>query len=277
MSKKVNMAICYDFDGTLSPSNMQEYNYIPDLGIKPDKFWQESREKAKINSADPILMYMKLMLEKAHDTTVKVTKKSFSDYGRTVELFDGVEGWFDRINAYASELNINVEHYIISSGIKEMIEGTKIKKKFKQIFACSFIYDNNGAANWPAVAVNYTTKTQFLFRINKGIKDISDNDAINKFLSDEKRRIPFSRIIYLGDGETDVPCMKLVKERGGNSIAVYAPRKIKSKKVSEQLLKDGRACFISEADYKENSRLDLIVKTIISNISNNLILQNLKK
>lgn len=277
MIKKSVVAICYDFDGTLSPGNMQEYGFFSGLGASAKNFWKESGELAKKTSADPILAYMKHMIDKASVGNIQTTHRAFREYGRTVTLYLGVDTWFGRINAYAKQYNISVEHYIVSSGLKEMIEGTKISKKFKKIYACSFMYDNNEAAVWPAMAVNYTTKTQFLFRINKGVEDISDNKAINKYTPESDRRVPFFRMIYIGDGDTDIPCMKLVKEKGGNSIAVYDPCKRKKRIDTEALLKEGRVNFVAEADYSENSHIEEIVKAIIDDVASKASLSLLQK
>ena len=268
MAKKIVVAICYDFDGTLSPGNMQEYGFFSSLGKESKKFWEESNKLAHDNKADPILCYMCQMIKKAKiGEGTPTTKKAFHDYGKSVVFFPGVEPWFDRINTYGKERGVTVEHYIVSSGLKEFIEGTKIARKFKKVYACSFLYDNNDAAEWPAVAVNYTTKTQFLFRINKGIEDDADNKTINKYVADNERRIPFSRMIYLGDGETDVPCMKLTKEKGGTSIAVYQKGTVKKRKIAKQLLQDKRVNFALPADYSENGKLDQVIKSLIDRIA----------
>jgi 2-hydroxy-3-keto-5-methylthiopentenyl-1-phosphate phosphatase len=258
------IAICYDFDGTLSPRNMQEYDYLPQLNIHPKKFWAEAKAKARSQGADDILAYMCLMLEKAHATShVKISRSALQDCGRTVALFPGVEGWFDRISRFAAKSGASVEHYIISSGIREMIEGTPIAKKFKRIYASSFMYDQHDVAKWPGMAINYTTKTQFLFRINKGALDPSDNSRINTYIAKDDRPVPFERMIYIGDGTTDIPCMKLVRAQGGYSIAVF---KAKSRKKSDarKLLEEERVNFVSSADYRNNSALDRQVKRVIA-------------
>ncbi|MDD5458110.1 MAG: HAD family hydrolase [Phycisphaerae bacterium] len=262
--KPVVIAICYDFDGTLSPGNMQEYNYIPSLNIKPADFWSQAEQHAKDQDADAILAYMNLMLEKAtRSSGVRVTRKAFVDYGEQVELFAGVPDWFDRITEYGKKNGAKVEHFIISSGIKEMIEGTKIARKFKKIYASSFMYDQHDVAYWPAHAINYTTKTQFLFRINKGLLDTWDNSKINSYVEKSKRPVPFTRMVYIGDGSTDIPCMKLVKDQGGYSIAVYKPSS-RRKKSAEKLLKEDRVNFVASADYTEGSSIDLQVKAVIT-------------
>lgn len=262
--KQPVIAICYDFDGTLSPGNMQEHSYFPELAITPRDFWGQAKARAKTHDADEILAYMRLMIEKAtEDSKVRVTRDSFSDYGRRVSLFDGVTDWFARVNKYGREQGAKIEHYIISSGIKEMIEGTRIAKYFRKIYASAFMYDQHGVAYWPAQAVNYTTKTQFLFRINKGQLDAWDNSRINAFVPKGKRPIPFSQMIYIGDGSTDIPCMKLVKAQGGYSIAVYQPRKKTKKGSAEQLKKDDRVNFVAPADYSDNGLIDRQVKAVI--------------
>lgn len=265
--KRPIIAICYDFDGTLSPGNMQEYDFFSSLGCKKEDFWAESSLFAKEHHVDPILSYMRLMIRKANEGATPTTLKALKKYGKSVELFPGVKDWFDRVSRFGEEQGACIEHYIVSSGLKEMIEGTSIGKKFKKIYACSFVYDNNDVPEWPAVAVNYTTKTQFLFRINKGITQDDDHLEINAFLPDLERRIPFSRMLYIGDGATDVPCMRLVKEKGGVSIAVFDPAKPKKKRETLKLLAEGRVHFVAEAIYQPDSRVEKIVKAVICSIS----------
>lgn len=269
MSKNIKIAICYDFDGTLAAGNLQEYNYIPQLKIKPEEFWAEAKERARTSKGDEILTYMCLMLEKAKADTsknVQVTKKAFASYANEINFFKGVDEWFDKINNYGKECKVSIEHYIISSGIREMIEGTSIAKHFTKIYACAYWYDHHGVAMWPSLAVNYTTKTQFLFRINKGHLEESDDSQINAYQAQSERPIPFSHIIYIGDGVTDVPCMRLVKELGGYSVAVFQPNKKGARKSAEELLSDGRVNLIAPADYSEGTQLDTQIRAIINKI-----------
>lgn len=230
---RTTVALIYDFDGTLSPKNMQEFSFIEALGMDSRQFWDKSRKLSKDNDASIILCYMKLMLEEAKHSNISIRRESFVNFGKKVELFDGVKKWFSLINEYGKEIGLDIQHYINSSGLKEMIEGTPIAKEFKNIYACSFLYDINGVAEWPSVAVDYTTKTQFIFKINKGIKEVSDNKRINEYVPEDERPIPFKRMIYFGDGETDIPCMKMVKQNGGYSIAVYNPKDPNKKMVAE--------------------------------------------
>ena len=209
---------------------------------------------------DPILAYMMLMIDKARSEHVKIHRDNFVEMGADLELFPGVEGWFERINRIGQENGVEIEHYIISSGLREIIEGSSIYKYFKEVFACEFYYDENDVATWPKNVVNYTTKTQFLFRINKGILDLSDNREINAYTPEDERRVPFENMIYIGDGLTDVPCMKLVKVHGGYSIAVHKPDE---KFKVEPLIRDGRVDFVTEADYSEGSDIDKTVTEMI--------------
>jgi hypothetical protein len=253
----------YDFDKTLCTKDMQEYTFIPKLGINPQEFWQQSSALAKDERMDRILAYMYLMIEKSNAAHQSIHRDDFVKLGKDIEFFEGVLTWFDRINQYGKERGVTLEHYIISSGLKEIIEGSRIKKFFKEIYACEFHYNVNGVADWPLLAVNYTAKTQFLFRINKGILDISNDDDLNRYIENDERRIPFRNMIYIGDGLTDVPCMKLVKVNGGCSIAVH--KKQQRRKV-EDLLIHKRVDFITLADYSDGSDLEGIIKKVIDKI-----------
>ena len=265
MIKKPTIALIYDFDKTLCTKDMQEYSFIPDLGITSKEFWAKSNQFAKDKKMDKILSCMYHMIKESKKKDRPIKYENFKLMGKNIEFFPGVEDWFKRTTEYGKQKGVTIEHYIISSGLKEIIEGSKIYKtaKFKEIYACEFHYDENGTADWPLSVVNYTTKTQFLFRINKGALDVSDDETVNKFTPEDERRIPFRNMIYIGDGMTDVPCMKLVKSHGGNSIAVYNSRK----KNVETLLLDDRVNYITKADYSDQKELDIIVKQIIDKIS----------
>lgn len=264
--KYTKVAIAYDFDGTLAKGNIQENSFIPHLGIKKEDFWKEVQNTAHSNEMDEILAYMFCLVQKAKSGgKVKVDKSSLKNHGKSVQYFDGVEDFFPRINKYAKEKNIELHHYIISSGTKEMIEGTTIAKNFKYIYASSFKYDQHDVPEWPAMAINYTTKTQFLFRINKGIESASDNSKINTYTPESERPIPFEYMIYIGDGLTDVPAMKLVKDQGGTSIGVYCPNTRGKSKV-EQLLAEDRVNYVAPARYTENSDIERIVKATVNRI-----------
>lgn len=264
MQKLIPMAICYDFDGTLSPGNMQEYGFVKKLGLTPEEFWNTTNKLAKEHKADDILSYMKVTIDESHKRNLPITREDFMEYGKTIKLYKGVEEWFDRINQYALKQGIKIDHYIISSGLKEMLEGTSIASKFTEIFASSFWYDENGAAVWPAIALNYTSKTQYLFRINKGCLDITDTEGVNRHVDKACRPMPFENMIYIGDGSTDIPCMAMLNKAGGHTMAVY---KKGQKQKAMQLNLDGRAHMVAPADYSENTNIDKFVKAVIDSIA----------
>lgn len=274
---RLPMAICYDFDGTLSPRCMQEYGFIPRVGLDPAEFWRRSNQFARKNQADQILGYMSLMKQESEKHHMPFSKSELRAYGRSVELFAGLDTWFRRINAYGRRRGLTVEHYIISSGLQEILAGTSIARYFRAIFASSFIFDSAGNAIWPAQVVNYTNKTQFLFRINKGCLDIGDDRRINRRIPESEKHMPFSRMIYIGDGETDVPCMLTLKGDGGHSIAVYQPDKPTSRENAQLLLDDHRADFAAPADYRADQPLERYVRALIDKIAADAYIQTLKK
>jgi 2-hydroxy-3-keto-5-methylthiopentenyl-1-phosphate phosphatase len=262
MNKKPIVAIMYDFDKTLSPKDMQEYGFISELGMKSEDFWEKSRVNMVTHNMDQILAYMLTILQEAEGRML-LTRNVFNEMGRNVKLFEGLETWFDRINLYGEKLGLDIEHYIISSGLKEIIEGTEIANNFKEIYAAEYCYNENNIPIWPAMAVNYTSKTQFLFRINKGVLDVTEHKGLNESTPDNKKRIPFCNMIYIGDGLTDVPCMKLVKINGGHSIAAYHDDRC----IADSLISQGRVDFIVGADYRENSEMEKTVYTILDQIA----------
>jgi len=266
MKRKPIVALIYDFDGTLSPGNMQEFGFIQAIGQTPEEFWSKSNAVPEGQEVSSILSYMKLMIDEAKKKGISLTRDSFVSFGKHIELYEGVHHWFSLINDYGRRHGVVIEHYINSSGQTELIEGTSIAKEFKKIFACSFWYDENGVAVWPAVAVDYTGKTQFLFKIAKGIMDISDNTKVNDSQKEDEKPIPFSHMIYFGDGTTDIPCMKIVKMFGGNSIAVYDRNNQHQIDTARTLLKQDRVNFICEADYRIGSEMYEVVTTIIDKI-----------
>ena len=260
---KFTIALIYDFDGTLAAGNMQEYDFIPAVGKSNFEFWNEANHLAEEQDADQILTYMALMIRSAQAKGLSLRREAFQESGKRVELYEGVLEWFDRINKYGEERGVRVLHYINSSGMKEIIEGTPIANKFRKIYACSFLYNVDGIAYWPGVAVNYTNKTQFIFKINKGVESVFDTKQVNQFMEEKERPVPFSRMIYVGDGTTDIPCMRLVKNFGGHSIAVYNPKDEAKRGEMNTLIRDNRVNHVCPADYSEGSEIDSVVKAII--------------
>lgn len=257
-------AIMYDFDKTLSTKDMQEYAFIPGIGMTAEKFWGECNRLTKENNMDQILSYMYVMLREARGKKL-LNRAEFNKLGESVELFSGVADWFERINAYGESIGVTVEHYIISSGVKEIIEGTPIAKYFKEIYAAEFLYDEDNVPVWPAMAVNYTSKTQFLFRINKGVLDVTEHRELNTYTAEEERRVPFSNMIYIGDGFTDVPCMKLVKVNGGHSVAVYSS----DDDTAHEIMQQGRVDYMAKTDYRQGEKLESTVFAILDLIKAN--------
>jgi hypothetical protein len=262
-------AIVYDFDGTLARGNIQEHTFLPELGVDKDVFWAEVGRLKREHDADQILVYMWWMLQQARAKGVTVSKEMLRKHGSATPLYDGLDGatsWFDRINAYAAAHGQALEHYIVSSGNREIIEGCSIYGRFTRVFASQFIYDDAGAAVWPGVAINYTTKTQFLFRINKGVTSSWDDAAVNRWQPMNERPVPFTRMIFIGDGDTDIPSMKMVRHQGGYSIAVYDeadwPQQ-RSKEKLHRLIAEDRAHFVAPANYSDGSQLDVIVRGIL--------------
>lgn len=266
------IALIYDFDKTLSPKDMQEFHYISTLGYKNSKdFWGKCAKESEKNNMDSILSYMLLMQKER----ANLSRKDLLAEGKYIKLFKGVDSWFKRINAYGKKHGIEVEHYIISSGIKEMIEGTSIAKEFKKIYACSYAYDDNGIVLWPARVVNYTTKTQYLFRINKGVLDEMNDFDLNRSTPEEEKYIPFSNMVYFGDGLTDVPSMKVVQGNGGYTVAIYDSQSEKQA-LALELKKDKRANFAVKADYSKGSKVEEVIKGIIESIEAKNRLEKLK-
>ncbi len=266
MKDNVTVALIYDFDGTLSPGNMQEYDFIPAVGKSNKDFWSEANDLAERQDADGILTYMASMIEAARRNGMSLKREMFQASGAKVTFFEGVEQWFGRINEYGAQKGIKVLHYINSSGLTEMIEGTSIAHEFRKIYACSFLYNEQGDAYWPASAVNYTNKTQFVFKINKGVESVYDSTEVNRFIEESERPVPFGHMIYIGDGTTDIPCMRLVKNFGGHSIAVYNPHCEQSGHGMDSLIRDNRVSHVCPANYLPDSPLDRLVKMIIDKI-----------
>ena len=254
------IAVLYDFDKTLCTTDMQNYAFIPSLGMTPAEFWAEANGFGRQNRIDGILAYMYIMLREAERKNRPFTREDLVEKGRGVELFPGVESWFGRINAFGESQGVRVEHYVISSGLREIIEGSSISGEFREIYASEFYYDETGRPVWPKLAVNFTAKTQFVYRINKGVLDVSDDKTLNDSMPDDSKRVPFPNMIYLGDGLSDVPCMKMMRAYGGQAIAVYQSG---NRSGVEELLVRRRVDFIFPADYREGSALEETVKNII--------------
>ncbi|MFA6843875.1 MAG: HAD family hydrolase [Bacilli bacterium] len=265
MIKKPIVAIMYDFDKTLCTEDEQNYKFIPDVSMTPDEFWAKTGLFSKKADMERILSYMYMMIIEAQRHGFSITKNYLNDLGKSVVYQKGLTAWFKRINEYGERHGVKVEHYIISSGLVDIINGTSISKEFKGIYACEFLYDEKtGAAIWPKLTINYTLKTQYIFRISKGVTKLEDDDAVNERVSKENRRVLYKDMIYIGDGITDIPCMQLVKDKGGLSIAIYGEKYAAN---AAKLDNAERVTHICKADYGVNSTLDEIVKLRIKEVA----------
>lgn len=267
------VAFLYDFDKTLCTTDMQNYAFIPSLGMTPSEFWMEANGFGRRNRIDGILAYMYIMIQESERRNRPFTRQDLVEKGRDIRLFPGVREWFARINDFGAAQGVEVEHYVISSGLREIIEGSSISGEFREIYASEFFYDENGRPVWPKLAVNFTAKTQFVYRINKGVLDVSDDKTLNDSMPDDSKRVPFRNMIYMGDGLSDVPCMKMMRAYGGQAIAVYQSE---NRAGVEELLARGRVDFMFHADYREDTALDATVKNIIRKmaITDRLIAEN---
>ena len=254
------IAFLYDFDKTLCTTDMEDYAFIPSLGYTPAEFWGRANAFGWENRMDGLLAYMYTMIQECAAQNIKLDRAFLNHCGESIQLFPGVREWFARINAFGESLGVQVEHYVISSGLREIIEGSGIAQEFREIYACEFYYNENGDACWPKLDVNFTNKTQFVYRINKGILDVSRDKELNDSMPDDSKRVPFTNMIYMGDGLSDVPCMKMMRAYGGQAIAVY---QASNRQGVEKLLADGRVDFIFPADYREGMELDRTVGDIL--------------
>lgn len=275
------IAIVYDFDGTLTPKPMQDYAILPKLGLDADSFWAEVGQEVQETGAENMLVYMRKLLEKAEQAEVNITKDDYADLAAKIKYYAGVEQWFDLINDYVAQRSpdTKVKHYVVSAGMKEILEGIDIKDKFSNIYASEYYFNFQGIATFPKLVITDTSKTQFLFRINKGIENL--NLTINEHMAEDERPVPFSNMIYIGDGLTDVPSMALAKKEGGHAIAVYKDKNERQKTTCQKLLGAGRVDFIAKADYRENQELhqrtQLLLNNIISGIEYNRELHRCKR
>ena len=260
MKKRPIIAFLYDFDKTLCTTDMQDYAFIPSLGYTPGEFWGIANSFGWKNRMDGLLAYMYTMIDECRKKNIRLDREYLVSCGRSIELFPGVKDWFARINAFGAQQGVKVEHYVLSSGLKDIIEGSGISHEFKEIYACEFLYNEDGLAYWPKLDVNFTNKTQFVYRINKGVLDIANDKDLNASMPDDSKRIPFTNMIYVGDGLSDVPCMKMMRAYGGQAVAVYQDG---NRPGVEDLLAKGRVDFIFPADYSEGTMLDTTMKNII--------------
>ncbi len=275
--KQNKIAIIYDFDGTLTPKTMQEYTLLPRMGIKSKNFWDDIVKETRETGAESMMVYMRHLLDYAEEKNIAISKKEFYKMAKNIEYYNGVQTWFDRVNKYVKKISkskVIIEHYIISAGHLEILEGISIKKYIKKIFASEYYFDKNDNAVFPKIVVTDTTKTQYIFRINKGKINLSE--SINEHMEEKQRPIPFDNMIYIGDGLTDVPSMALIKKEGGHSIAVFQKNQ-EQIRISKSLLKANRVDFIAPANFSDKSELYknmlILIDYVVAKIKYNLHLK----
>lgn len=265
MMKQKTIAMVYDVDGTLVPGDIPNYKMIPAFKQTPNEFWEKCQDFSRETECDDILAYFRLAMLEAQKNGISLSKAFLNECGKGTPTFDGLDTWFARVNAYGEKLGVKIEHYIISAGMGEMVETTSFAPNMKKIFASEFVYDENGNAVWPKRIINHTAKTQYLFRISKGMLQATNSQDVNERL--ESKPIPFNQMIFLGDGLTDIPAMTIVQERGGASLAVYNPSSMKKKELAKQLMYEGRVSAAIPADYTEGKMLERFVKSAIFKIA----------
>lgn len=263
--KKPIVAILYDFDSTLATQDMQNFGFIPAVGMTPAEFWGKTTDFGNAAGMERTLAYLYMMVKTAKEKGIKMTQEWLNSMGKPIEFFPGVLTWFKRINDFGEEHGVKVEHYLISSGNKEIVDGCAIAKEFKVIYGCEFYFDPvTKEPVWPKLVINFTMKTQYFFRVSKGVYDATDDAGVNEKRPD--RRVPYSNIVYIGDGMTDIPPMVIVKNNGGKSIAVYP--KGQEEKV-QGLYADGRVNFVCQADYQRGKELEKVLHLIIQGVAIN--------
>ncbi len=264
MQKRI--AILYDFDYTLAPAYMHEFGLMQDMGYDNIKEFFRANEKLAIDDdMDMCLSLMCGLVEHGKIQNKKITRKYLNDCGKNITYYPGVVEWFDKINEVGKAFDYEIEHYVVSSGVKEIIEGCSIANKFKRIYGSFFAYKDEEAF-WPSQIVNYTSKTQYIYRVRKNaLDDLRAIDKVNEKMNDNEL-LSFKNIIYLGDSETDIPSFKVVKNSGGLSICVYGDNKI-AKSIAEKCFTEGRVNFYTPADYREGSELYNLVVGYIKNIA----------
>ena len=258
------IAMVYDFDGTLTPQPMQDYTVLPALGMDPARFWAAVNRESRRTGGDPMLTYMRMLLERMEQRGEHISREALRALGAKIRYFAGVQGWFARTAGYVRRQgggDVQLRNYIVSAGQREILEGIRIRKHFARIFGSEYFFDRNGLATFPSRVINDTTKTQYLFRINKGVED--ERDSINRHMPEEQRAVPFANLVYVGDGMTDVPGMTVTKKNGGHALAVHRPEHRRGERVCRDLLTASRIDFYAPADFRAGSRLDRRVKLLL--------------
>jgi hypothetical protein len=269
------IAIVYDYDQTLSPNYMQEEVLFPAFGIDPRAFWRRAQELVREEGYDNELAYMKVLLDCLGMD--RPTNARLKTLGGSLRFYPGLPQMFEEFSkglvpAQHAAHGIRVEHYIISSGLKILIEGSRLAPYVNGIFGCEFAEDEAGCITFPKRVISHTQKTQYLFRINKGLLSMSQD--VNDHMPPGIRPVPFHNMIYIGDGPTDVPCFTVVRQHGGNAIAVYNPddpSRNSFRKCYQLSAHADRVRHIAPADFRAGSHLRLILEQMVNEIGNRIV------
>lgn len=268
------IGIVYDYDQTLSPTYMQDEVLFPHFGINPKEFWKRCKTLVEENEYESELAYLKAMLD--YLEMDGPSNKELEKLGKGLQFYKGLPDMFeqleDLITPEQRAMGVEIQHYIVSSGIKALIDGSELRPYFTKIFGCEFAENSSGRISFPKRVISHTAKTQYLFRINKGMLDHSED--VNDHMDDNLRPIPFPNMIYLGDGPTDVPCFTVMNRFGGHSIAVYNPddeSRVSFRKAYQLSGPADRIKFIAPADYRPGRHLRLILEEMIIEIADGIV------
>lgn len=277
---QTTIALVFDYDQTLSPRYMQDDVLFPEFGIHPASFWQKCNELVKDQQWDGELAYLKCLLD--YLSMDQVSNKRLEELGANLEFFPGVSEMFEEIPRLCltpqhKAVGIKVEYYIISSGLKALLDGSPLRHLVKEIYGCEFGEDAQGKISFPKRTISHTTKTQFLFRINKGL--LSYEQDVNDHMPDDLRPIPFENMLYVGDGPTDVPCFTVMKRFNGHALAVYNPLDDSRRSFDKcfNLIQTSRVKHIAPADYQAGSHLRLILEKMVTSMANRILKHHVDK
>jgi hypothetical protein len=269
------IAVVYDYDQTLSPNYMQEEVLFPAFGIDARRFWKKCQELVANEGYENELAYMRVMLE--YLDIDRPTNARLRELGRELRFYPGLPEMFEDFNAglltpQHEAHGIRLEHYIISSGLKALIDGSRVAPHVKAVFGCEFAEDAQGRITFPKRVISHTQKTQYLFRINKGLLELSQD--VNDHMPAEVRPVPFEHMIYVGDGPTDVPCFAVVRQNGGHAIAVYNPAdetRSSFKKCYQLTTHANRVRHIAPADFRAGSHLRLLLEQMVEDVATRIL------
>ena len=270
------IAIVYDYDRTLSPRPMQEDVIFERIGVEASKFWSMADELKGNKSYEDELAWIRLLLD--NPSFRCLSNLDLEGMGRNLKFYPGVPEMFAELEVglhsdkYLRH-GVALEHYIVTSGLKSVLAGSILSQNVQAIFGCELDEDEEGRVYWPKRIISHTAKTQYLFRITKGLEYVDLSHDVNDHMPEPERRIPFSNMLYIGDGPTDVPCFAVISSRGGKSLAVYDPSSKVSFATCMSLREAQRVDEIAEADYRQNTHLRRLMEHYVIQMADRIVLQ----